>query len=110
LAKTGSVKCFAVAITTKGYGSEMSWTIGACKSARRYGNIQTYTQSCCLGAGSYKLTCKDSYHDGWHGGFIEIQFQRYCEDFTSGRQQENNVDISYAGKYILRSRFEAKLN
>ena len=98
----GSGKCFDVAITTKSYGSENSWTVGACTSARGYQNSQTYTESCCLDAGSYKLTCDDSYKDGWHGGFIEIQGKRYCEDFTSGHQQENNVDISYAGKHIFK--------
>ena len=99
---SGNGKCFDVAITTKSYGSENSWTVGACTSARGYQNSQTYTESCCLDAGSYKLTCDDSYKDGWHGGFIEIQGKRYCEDFTSGHQQENNVDISYAGKHIFK--------
>ena len=102
--KTDSGKCFDVSITTKDYGSEISWTIGTCTSAKAYQNSQTYTESCCLDAGSYTLTCDDSYGDGWDGGFIDIQGQRYCEDFTSGHQQENIVDVSYEGKYILWSR------
>ena len=85
----------------KNDGLENSWTIGACTNARAYESRQTYTESCCIDAGSYTLTCYDNFGDGWNGGFIKIQGQRYCEDFTSGHQEQNDVYISYAGKFIL---------
>ena len=47
-----------------------------------------YTEECCLDAGKYTLNCDDSYKDGWHGGFIEIQGKQYCEDLTQGHQQD----------------------
>ena len=29
----------------------------------------------------YKLHCKDTFTDGWNGGYITIQGTRYCHDF-----------------------------
>jgi len=91
-------KCFDVTITTKQYGNENSWTLGTCVSdAAGYQADQVYSEECCLEAGQYTLTCDDSYKDGWHGGFITIQGKQYCEDFTDGHQQAQDIDIAYSG-------------
>ena len=50
-------------------------------------------QECCLLPGEYTLTCKDSYGDGWHGGFMTIEGQNYCEGFTSGKEELHDVII-----------------
>ena len=40
------------------------------------------TKECVLQVGKlYKLHCKDSYGDGWHGGYVDIQGNRYCNNF-----------------------------
>ena len=101
--KTAVPKCFDVTITTKQYGNENSWTLGTCVSdAAGYQADQVYSEECCLDAGVYTLTCDDSYRDGWHGGFITIQGKQYCEDFTDGHQQAQDIDIAYSGSVIYR--------
>ena len=104
--KTGSEKCFDVTMTTKRYGYENSWSLGTCTKGIDYENHQTYTESCCLNPGSYQLTCDDSYGDGWHGGFIEIDGKRYCESFNTGHQQVHTIHISLsAGNYFAQMSF-----
>ena len=100
--KTGSTNCFNVTITTKDYGNENSWTLGTCYQHGDFENDQVYTEECCLDAGKHTLTCDDSWKDGWHGGFIVIQGKKYCEDFTNGHQQEQDIDIIYSGSCLQR--------
>jgi len=47
----------------------------------------------------------DSYGDGWHGGFIVIQGQTYCEYFNSGSSATEEVIIQ-TGKYINMHRLQ----
>ena len=80
-----------VILTTKYWGNEVSWAIfeqencvGMCSSlpSGQYGWYSTYTEKCTLLTNTkYKLHCKDSYGDGWHGGYITIQGIRYCDEF-----------------------------
>ena len=49
--------------------------------------------NCCLLKGEHTLTCKDSYGDGWHGGYLEIGGKKYCKDFTAGREKTAKVHI-----------------
>ena len=77
-------KCRTIRITTKDFGDRNSWTFGSCISNRAYESYQTYTQDCCLSEGRHELTCKTSKGDGWHGGYVEIQGIKYCEDFRTG--------------------------
>lgn len=97
--------CFEVKLTTKSYGKENSWTLGACSSDGTYDVKQEYVQTCCLAPGAYKLECKDSHGDGWHGGFIDVNGTRYCEGFSKGRV--NTSQLIFGGtkpisnKYIL---------
>ena len=101
--KIGNEQCFDVVITTKRYGNENSWTLGTCKNDQVYENDQTYTESCCLNPGSYQLSCDDTYGDGWHGGYIEIEGTRYCKDFVSDHQQGHNIDIAHSGNLFLQN-------
>ena len=41
-----------------------------------------------MAAGDWPVTCDDSYGDGWHGGYIEIDGNKYCDDFTTGKLQD----------------------
>merc|ERR1711936_110472 len=90
----GSTNCFNVTITTRQWGHENSWTLGTCASDDLgYQKNQVYTEKCCLAAGKHTLTCEDTYKDGWHGGKIAIQGEEYCEDFTNGHEQKQDIDI-----------------
>ena len=88
----GNSDCFDVTLTTKRYGNEISWTLGSCSSDTNYGDYHEYTKRCCLSPGRYTLVCKDSYGDGWHGGYLTVLGTRFCESFNSGR--EEIVEIS----------------
>ena len=85
------VTCFDVEITTTQYGRESSWSFGSCSSSQAYTDNSVYSEQCCLSPGDHTLKCKDSYGDGWHGGFIEIGGERYCEDFTSGKEKTTSA-------------------
>ena len=84
--------CFDVVLTTKRWAEEITWSIGSCRSSQSYMNFNVFTQQCCLADGDYKIKCQDSYADGWHGGYLEINGQKYCEDFT-GSLQETDLTI-----------------
>ena len=43
---------------------------------------------------SLSRSCKDEYGDGWHGGFIEFDNKRYCDDFTLGHENSTQVTVS----------------
>ena len=70
-----------MSITTKRYGNETSWTLGQCSSTSLHASWETKDAECCLPPGEYTLECKDSYGDGWHGGYITINGVNYCEAF-----------------------------
>ena len=81
-------------LTTKAYGKEVSWIFGTCDSTQEYASNEQYTESCCLAPGEYTLSCQDSYGDGWHGGFLEIQGNKYCEDFGTGKLATHQVTLA----------------
>ena len=80
--------------TTKQYGNEVSWSLGTCPNAQTYESNNVYTQQCCTGAGDFTLSCKDSYGDGWNGGYLEINGVKYCDDFSSGSEKTATVTIA----------------
>ena len=93
--------CFNVSLTTTEYGNEINWSLDNCSGNGSYGNNNQYIDQCCLTPGPHNLTCKDSYGDGWHEGFIELGGKKYCNDFTNGYEFSTPVIISEtAGKYI----------
>jgi len=86
--------CTTIKLTTQTWGSEISWDFGSCSRGRIYGNNQVYTTECCQPAGDYTLTCKDSYGDGWHGGYIQVGSSpaKTCYDFRSGTTQSQTIN------------------
>ena len=79
--------CVDIKIVTKPWAKENSWVFGTCQSSKIYSNRKTYIENCCLIPGMHTLTCKDSFGDGWHGGYLEIQGKRYCQNFKHGEQK-----------------------
>merc|ERR1712070_1158368 len=74
-----------VDIWVQNYGDEMEWTIDSCSGGPYAGGSAdevSYTETCCLGEGTFTLTCTDAYGDGWHGGYITIAGTDYCSDFV----------------------------
>ena len=94
--QTGSENCFQLKIQTKVYAWENTWSLGTCGSNREYISNVNYTETCCLDPGQYHLRCNDNGQDGWHGGFIEIQGTRYCQDFTNGKERVQIINITAA--------------
>ena len=90
--------CFDVKLITAYWGVENSWSLGSCQSIGTYGAHNQYTERCCLETGSYTLKCKDSGHNGWHGGYIELFGQTYCDRFLSGSEQSSQITVT--GKYF----------
>ena len=80
-----------IILTTKSYGNEISWalldqedctTVCSSQPPGSYPSHSSITDKCILTTGStYKLHCKDTFTDGWHGGYITIQGVRYCNNF-----------------------------
>ena len=71
-------------------GVEMEWKITGpvnCSGETEDGQKGNIDADCQLTPGSYTVKCMDSYGDGWHGGFIKIDGQKYCEDFKSGHKK-----------------------
>ena len=95
--------CFDVSLTTKAYAYEVSWSLGSCASlyntntGLQYTDNKVFSEQCCLSAGEYTLECKDSYGDGWDGGFVEIQGTRYCDKFLSGFSTTTPITITGNG-------------
>ena len=88
------IRCVEVSITTFDYADESSWTLAHCSSGESYGNYQEYSYQCCLTPGTtYTLECKDSYGDGWHGGYIKVDGVKYCESYTSGSVMTSEIII-----------------
>ena len=90
--------CFDVKTVTKDWGHEIEWNIGGSTHAsyeneQRYENDQEYTQQCCLpkDQSEFAITCKDTYGDGWHGGYLEIEGEKYCEEFTNGDELSDTL-------------------
>ena len=92
-------------MTTKWFGSQVSWKLDACVSAMKYADNKHYFERCCLPTGDYILTCMDSNGDGWNGAFMEIRGYRYCDDFNGykvfRRINISGIDIIFRGLMIV---------
>ena len=84
--------CIDIKVVTRGAGNENSWTFGNCNSAQEYKWWDIQFEKCCQPKGTYQLACRDSDGDGWHGGYIEIEGKKYCENFNSGRVEYHSVE------------------
>ena len=73
------------------------WQLGSCANGSpSYEMNSTYTkyERCCLTPGYHTLTCHNEKGPfGWGKSFIEIQGQRYCDDFV-GFKAMRRVNIS----------------
>ena len=92
------LECLEIKITTKNNANLIRWTLGNCSNHYGHYNhslgneFRNYHQRCCLPPGQYTLTCQnDNYPDGWHGDYIEIQGQRYSEDFLAYKAMRRNI-------------------
>jgi hypothetical protein len=96
-----------VTLTTKAWGSEISWNIDSkILSAEEYSNNQVYTQTVCLTPGPHTLNMIDSFGDGWHGGFLTVTgvdgttSMSAGEDFTTGKSESAPFAITAAGGVV----------
>jgi len=89
--------CVNIIVKTLSYGIENSWKFGSCSGPAQgstYASYKTYSGKCCQPAGTYELECKDSYGDGWHGGWIKIGATKteICKNFRNGSSQKQQVE------------------
>ena len=73
-----------------------------CASVNEYFDNSKYIERCCLQPGSYTLVCENNVlirrndreveYVGWYGSFIEIQGQKYCDDFV-GHKAMRRVEV-----------------
>ena len=88
-------------LKTGNYAGQISWNLGSCQSKRQgYGSYARYVEQCCLPTGSYTLQCKDSASNGWHGGYIEVDGQKYCDNFLGGNVETSQITVEGNGKYF----------
>ena len=95
-------------LETTRWGNEISWAIMegdkiACASQAvgTYGSHSLFTFECKLCPDvKYKIHCKDSYGDGWHGGYLQFKDMyghywgnQFCKNFTSGHKYSTEVTI-----------------
>jgi len=90
--------CFTVKTVTKIWANEITWNIGGTcnsKDLGKYQNEKEDTDQCCFTKGQDKfvITCKDSYGDGWHGGYLEINGKQYCANFDSGKEFKEQLSL-----------------
>jgi len=84
-------KCVNIKMVNKAWGQENSWVLGACHGSGYRAHETSAAQNCCLPSGSVELKCKDSYGDGWHGGYLLIGDTKYCENFGSGHSRTVSI-------------------
>lgn len=92
--------CKTVKTVTKAWGYEISWQVGNCQSSGQFTSNNQFSQECCMAAGDWPVTCDDSYGDGWHGGYIEIDGNRYCDDFTTGFEKDGGT-VTFSDSNLL---------
>ena len=96
-------------LTTSIYADEIEWSIGCispegcheyeCRNNGNYDNNETYNRKCCLPVGNddddFVITCKDTYGDGWHGAYLQINEKNYCEKFSTGLLHQENLQNDF---------------
>ena len=60
-------------------------------SKQSYQSRSDYEEECCLAPGTYNMDCKCTWGDGWHGGYLEIDGVKYCDDFRTGHKKTVSV-------------------
>ena len=90
--------------------NQISWSFGNCDSEYEftygdydidetvYQNNRTYNQSCCFHTSPnnwvFPLVCQSEWGYGWDDGYITIEGQRYCNDFSSGEEKTVYVEAN----------------
>jgi len=95
--------CLEIALTTTTWANEISWSFASCESGLNYVEHSTFHEQCCVNPGNFTLRCLDLFGDGWHGGYITIGSERFCDDFLSGLEQGVVVNIDGNGQVISSS-------
>lgn len=90
----------------RAYPEEMTWSYGSCtgKDFKQYKNEKNpktgkpivYQKVCSQPEGTYPVFCEDFYGDGWHGGYLEIDGKKYCEEFKS---KYGRMEVIEKGKH-----------
>merc|ERR1712038_1407610 len=81
--------CFDVSMHGIVWIHEASWSLGPCKGGSNYSPLsrsRNLIEKCCLPPGEHVLTCNDAFGDGWPGGYLDIQGQKYCNNFDWGHE------------------------
>ena len=72
------------------WGSEIRFEITdkagdkVCEGGPYKSRSQNVVTDCNVSGSGLTLRCIDTYGDGWHGGFLTISGEKYCEDFRRG--------------------------
>jgi len=109
----------SVTMHTRRWGNEISWRIensGCSGGAIRDHTSQTY--DCCLPEGNFQVVCMDTWGDGWHGGYLEIDGRNYCQSFGTGHEKRETlvagthmaVELSGNGAHAVTNVGEATFN
>ena len=86
------------------------WQIDQCVGKQNYISEHQFFENCCLQPGVYTLVCQNKVGSlGWGNAYVEIQGNRYCDDFA-GRPLMETIDIkgSYQDLRILKIIFFLK--
>ena len=43
----------------------------------------------------FTIYCVDAYGDGWHGGYLEVNGEKYCDDFDSGFSATDSLSTGF---------------
>jgi len=74
--------CITSVMTTTKFANEESWQIegSSCSGPQTppYPDDTVTTEYCCISAGTYTITCKDSFADGWDGATLAIEGETIC--------------------------------
>ena len=92
---------------TNTFANEIEWAIGCssprrcikCRSNVKYDDKSTYDQKCCLPVGDededFVINCNDTYGDGWHGAYLQINGKNYCEQFLNGSRRKETLQNEF---------------
>ena len=77
-------------MTTKSWGNEIRFEIvdssgdKVCQGGPFPSRKNDIVTDCEIQGSGMTLKCIDTFGDGWHGGFITIGGEKFCEDFKRG--------------------------
>ena len=80
-------------INKEGSFFSREWKLGSCygpKLGRNYSSNEVHYDRCCLSPGNYTLICQNTKSNhGWGNARLEIEGERYCDDFVGFRALRN---------------------